>query len=139
MVETGAYRYPRVWEAWLQRFTDKAPEVRTAMVRVALKVAASRGAARAALLPRCAERLSDPDWAVRRHATRAAADALLEAAPRGLDDDAGGAGPRAKPIHTSRCARRGAGAFWPIPTRPDEPSRRGRSSDPRRTVGGTRR
>ena len=85
-----ATAYPAVYAEWLRRFTDKDAELRAKMVRVALKVAAANAKARADLLGRCASRLNDPSWDVRRDAVRGVADAVLEAAPDGLDDVRGG-------------------------------------------------
>ena len=85
-----ATAYPAVYAEWLRRFTDKDAELRAKMVRVALKVAAANAKARADLLGKCALRLNDPSWDVRRDAVRGVADAVLEAAPDGLDDVRGG-------------------------------------------------
>lgn len=88
--EDYAKNYPGIYAEWLRRFRDKSGDVRTAMVRISLRVAASKPQLRAPLIEQCAERLQDKDWEVRRSATRALADAMLDSAPHGLNDDHAG-------------------------------------------------
>ena len=84
--EDYASSYPGIYQEWLRRFHDKCSEVRCAMVRVSLRVAAAKPQLRAALIEQCSERLQDKDWEVRRAATRSLADAMLDTAPSGLKD-----------------------------------------------------
>uniref|UniRef100_A0A7S3ZQM5 Sister chromatid cohesion protein n=1 Tax=Pelagomonas calceolata TaxID=35677 RepID=A0A7S3ZQM5_9STRA len=88
--EDYASSYPGIYQEWLRRFHDKCSEVRCAMVRVSLRVAAAKPQLRAALIEQCAERTQDKDWEVRRAATRSLADAMLDTAPSGLKDSSGG-------------------------------------------------
>ena len=64
--EDYASSYPGIYQEWLRRFHDKCSEVRCAMVRVSLRVAAAKPQLRAALIEQCSERLQDKDWEVRR-------------------------------------------------------------------------